>query len=73
MASIPILPALTQNAEKPFHAFDDLYDDGNDSMTKQTKSNESSTSAKSTDSGKAKEPKAGTSVRDLMILFIKSR
>uniref|UniRef100_A0A7G3ATQ4 RB1-inducible coiled-coil protein 1 n=1 Tax=Lutzomyia longipalpis TaxID=7200 RepID=A0A7G3ATQ4_LUTLO len=32
LSNIPILPALLQNAEKPFHAFDDVYE--NDSFQK---------------------------------------
>uniref|UniRef100_A0A6B2EHA8 RB1-inducible coiled-coil protein 1 n=1 Tax=Phlebotomus kandelakii TaxID=1109342 RepID=A0A6B2EHA8_9DIPT len=32
LSSIPILPALIQNAEKPFHAFDEFYE--NDSFQK---------------------------------------
>lgn len=45
LASIPILPALTQNAAKPFHAFDDALGDNNHSFSKQTKSNESTTAS----------------------------
>lgn len=41
LASIPILPALTQNAAKPFHAFDDALGDNHNSFSKQTKLNES--------------------------------
>lgn len=51
LASIPILPALTQNAAKPFHAFDDALGDNNNSFSKQTKSNESTVSHGSNNSG----------------------
>lgn len=51
LASIPILPALTQNAAKPFHAFDDALGDNNTSFSKQqAKSNESAVSQASSGS-----------------------
>lgn len=37
LASIPILTALTQNAAKPFHAFDDAFGDNNSSFSRQAK------------------------------------
>lgn len=64
LANIPILAALTSNAAKPFHGFDELYKD-NDLLAKQSKSNESNSSLKDSGSSggsKKKEAKAGGSV-----------
>ncbi|GAB0094475.1 RB1-inducible coiled-coil protein 1 [Sergentomyia squamirostris] len=44
LSSIPILPALLQNAEKPFHAFDDVYD--NDSFQKEKEKSEACTKSR---------------------------
>ncbi|XP_055683353.1 RB1-inducible coiled-coil protein 1 isoform X2 [Lutzomyia longipalpis] len=63
LSNIPILPALLQNAEKPFHAFDDVYE--NDSfqkgIEKAAEGGFPESSTRTTREGSAEETKSSSS------------
>ncbi|XP_055711061.1 RB1-inducible coiled-coil protein 1 isoform X2 [Phlebotomus papatasi] len=65
LSSIPILPALIQNAEKPFHAFDEFYE--NDSFQKGNEKAEitSGTSTKSREATPETSKSASSNSREI--------